>query len=64
MLDSLLMRFHGLIDWLMVFLSVFFLVLACQLMVNFMKTEQREEAGRKESPTADKQSKDAPRDKA
>lgn len=39
MFDWFLLRFHGMIDWLMVISFVFFLVFTCQFMINFLSTD-------------------------
>lgn len=50
MLDNLLMRFHGLFDWGLVFLAVFALVFFCQGLVTFFKdsngSRARKETGK------------------
>jgi hypothetical protein len=43
MLDWLMLHFHGLIDWGLVFLAVFGLVFICQGMINFLKDPEDEE---------------------
>lgn len=43
MLDWLLLPAHGLIDWGLVFLTVFGLVFICQGMISFLKDPEDDE---------------------